>query len=266
MGTLNNSEAVSESLGYIMIFGVVLACIAIMFVAGSQIIDSNQKSTSFQSMVQNFNVMQANLMATASGSSPVMTTAFNVNYGTLSLLPEEESGNVIVIRFGSHPDIVVPIGSLVFTSASTQQIALENGAIITAYDWDSLNDSIMTQKPRLFYSNTTGTLMVCTVNLRGTRSSISSSFVPLKLESRGLPSPSNYTTADADGEPVEICVRSNFTNAWTIYLEDIPGMYGNVDTGSPVEWANVTLSDKYNIGNGVKKLILVNYEVDVSLG
>ncbi len=263
----DNRQAVSESLGYILIFAVVVGCIAIMYVVGSQIIDSNQASTSFQSMVQNFNVIRSNLMATASGSSPVMTTTLNVQHGSLALLPPADSDNLIVVKFSSYPDICIPIGRLEYTSQSSQRIALEDGAIITAYDWDTQADSIVTQEPRLFYSNTTGTLMFCTVNLKGTRSSISSSFVTLKLKSRGLPSPYDYLADDqSDGESVEVCVKTLYTNAWKDYLCNIPGMQGDVDMASPPEWANVTLSDKHNHLNGVKKLTIVNYEVDATLG
>ena len=254
----DNSQAVSESLGYIMIFAVVVACIAIMYVMGSQIIASNQESTSFQSMQQNFNVIQSNLIATASGSSPVKTTTFNVNYGTLSLLPEDESGSLILINFDGHQKNV-PLGTLLFNASSSGAIALEDGAIITSYDWDSVHDSLMTQEPRLFYSGPTGTLMICTVNIKSTPSAVSSSYSSLRLNSTTLPQITNITL---DGSPVEVCVRTNFTNAWSNYLMDIPGLNSNRDTTSPPEWANVTLSDPL----GIRKIIIVNYNINAELG
>ncbi len=91
MSKRSSDLAVSESLGYILIFGIVMACILLLYTLGSQIIAENQKSASFQSMSQNFNVIHSDVMAVAAGSSPVMTTKMSITDGTLVLLPSADS-------------------------------------------------------------------------------------------------------------------------------------------------------------------------------
>jgi hypothetical protein len=275
MNMRSNDLAVSESLGYILIFGVVMACIAVLFITGNQIIADNQKSVSFQSMTQNFNVIQSDLMTTASGSSPVMTTKMNINNGVLSLLPDTMSGSKIVTEFNGATD-EVPMGKLIYQATNDQAIALEDGAIIMQYGFDGATGSIMSQQPKIYYSPKMGALMISTIDLTGEYSGISSSFVSLQLKSGDQPTLKIETSSSATGEPVVLSIRTDYTGAWMDFLTNIPGLKADVDTTvDPAQWVKVTLHDanhmldpsdsEYNPSD-IKKVIFVKYNIEAILG
>ncbi len=83
----SSEQAVSETLGYIIIFGIITACIAMVFVIGSQIITQTQDRANFQSMEQNFEVISSDVSRTAFEASPAMSTRVKIDSGTLSMLP-----------------------------------------------------------------------------------------------------------------------------------------------------------------------------------
>ncbi len=266
--------AVSESLGYILIFGTVMACIAILFVTGSQIISENQKSASFKSMAQNFNVIQSDLVSTASGSSPVMTAKISINDGVLNLLPDTEGNNKVVVTFNGPPT-EIPLGKLVYET-SDKSIALEDGAIITLYGLDGATGSIMSQQPKIYYSPTMGRLMIGTIVLQGDHTGISSSFVPLQFTSDGTPTPQVETSLALHGEPVVLYVKTNYSGAWMDFLTNIPGLKADVDnTVDPAQGIRVTLHDanhmrdpldpQYSLDD-IRSVVIVQYNIGAKLG
>lgn len=267
-GTMNEL-AVSETLGYIIIFGVVVAGIAMVFLIGSQIIDSTQESASFQSIEQSFNVVGSDIRSTAFQESPMMTTRIKIDYGTIFMLPENVSGSEVMVLDSSGSIInKTPLGVLTFNSADYgKSITLENGALVKMFGGNSTYGSIMSLQPRIFYSNSTKTLMVTLINLKGDYKgytggidNIQSQYLDSSISSQTLATP-----------VLKFNVRSNYTGAWNDYfMNTLPYASKNLDTsGDTSHWTNVTISfDKYPDGtldSRPLKLMIITYDINVRL-
>jgi hypothetical protein len=95
--SIRNEDAVSESLGRIMIFGVIMACIALIYINGNAIINDAQESTNFQGMEQGFQIIGSDLRKTAYEESPMMTSRVNIGFGWLSFIPPGDEGSRLLI-------------------------------------------------------------------------------------------------------------------------------------------------------------------------
>ncbi|OPY27991.1 MAG: hypothetical protein A4E28_01767 [Methanocella sp. PtaU1.Bin125] len=264
-----DERAVSETLGYIIIFGVVVSGIVMVFLIGSQIIDSTQESASFQSIEQSFNVIGSDIRSTAFQESPMMTTRIKVDYGSLGMLPDNRSGSRVIISDSSGNVINdTPLGILTFNSAVYgKSIALENGALVKKYDANGSYSSIMSLQPRIFYSNSTKTLMVTLINLKGDYSAysggvdnIQSQYLDSGISSQVLATP-----------VVRFNVRTNYTGAWNDYfMNALPYASKNLDTtGDISQWTNITISfDKYPDGSPDSRpleLMIITYDIGIRI-
>jgi hypothetical protein len=254
-----DDRGVSETLGYIMIFGVVVAGIAMVFLIGSHIIENTQESASFQGLEQSFAVVGTDLRSTALEESPMMTTRVKIDYGVLSLLPEDTSGSEVVLYLDGNlvPIYDQPIGILTFNSQTYgKSIALENGAQVEMFDGNGAYGSAMTLQPRIFYSSSTKTLMISVINLKrvlpedytsvtGGIENIQTQYLNNALQ--------NFTVL----ENASICLKTNYTGAWNDYFISNIGKYPD-NTGDFGNWTNVTFT-------GISKVILLTYNIGVQI-
>jgi len=125
----------------------------------------------------------------------------------------------------------------------------------------------MTLQPRIFYSNSTKTLMVTLINLKGDFKgytggidNIQSQYLDSGISSQTLATPI-----------LKFHVRSNYTGAWNDYfMNTLPYASKNLDTsGDTSHWTNVTISfDKYPDGTPDSrplKLMIITYDIKVRL-
>jgi hypothetical protein len=259
---MTDERGVSETLGYIMIFGVVVAGIAMVFLIGSHIIANTQESASFQGLEQSFEVVSSDLRSTAFEESPMMTTRVKIDYGSISLLPEGISGNEVVIYGNDSADMKYsqPIGVLKFVSQTYgKSITLEDGALAKMYDGDGAYGSSMTLEPRIFFSDSTNTLLVTVINLKGAYTgysggidNIQTSYLDSTLE--------QYTGLSS----AMLCIRTNYTGAWANYFTDYFIERKNDvsmtfdTTGDTGNWTNVTFPN-------VNKMVVLTYDIGVQI-
>jgi hypothetical protein len=253
-----DERGVSETLGYIMIFGVVVAGIAMVYLLGSHIIDNTQESASFQGLEQSFAVISSDLRCTALEESPMMTTRVKIDYGVLSLLPEDRSGSEVVIYGNDSSDLKYeqPIGTLKFNSKTYgKSIALENGALLEMFDGNGTYGSALLQEPRIFYSKSTNTLMMTVINLKGDYISVTGSIRNIRTQYL-----SNSLNEYAGLSSARICIRTNYTGAWNDYfLNSMPDASKIIDTtGDTGNWTNVTFP-------GIYKMVVIAYDIGVQV-
>jgi hypothetical protein len=260
-GIIPDDRAVSETIGYIIIFGIVIAGIGMVFMIGGQILSDTQESASFQGLEQSFEVISSDLKRTAFEESPIMTTRVKIDYGTLALLPGGASDCEILVKDAGSNSYHMPLGVLKFISDSYgNNISIENGALVKTYNGDGSFASIMSSEPRIFYSMPTRTLMISVVNLKGEPSSYGGGIDTIRLRYMDSSMPA---FADVAG-PVTICIRTNNTNAWNNYFSNgLKDTTKYIDPAS-VGWTNVTIDDA-DPGWDIKKLVVVTYNVSVEL-
>jgi len=257
-----DERAVSETLGYIMIFGIVVAGIAMVFLIGSNIIANTQESASFQGLEQSFAVVASDIRSTAFEESPMMTTRVNIDYGVLSLMPEKSEAvcnNMIVICGNDLADVKYkqPIGVLTFNSQTYgKSITLENGALVKMQDGNGAYGSSMMLQPRIFYSLSTNTLMVTVINLKGTYGGYTGGIGNIQTQYQDDSRMDEFTGLSN----AKICIKTNYTGAWKdFFMNSMPDISKTIDsTGDTDHWTNVTL-------HGVSKVIVVTYNIKVQI-
>lgn len=267
-------RAVSESLGYIMIFGIITACIALVFISGTRIISDTQDRASFQGMEQNFEVIGSDVSRTALEASPALSTRVKISSGNLFMLPEENSGCILNINYtdadtDTVQSIDYPLGTLVYQSNTYgQKIGLENGALLKSYGGDSQFDTIMTLQPKIYYSAPTRTLYIAVMDLTGDYQSMGGGFITTIRSSFVK---SNYTTLNPEG-PVSVSMRTNYTGAWTDYWNDyFRTTFGGVtvDTqNGALAWptdADQWVTAKLTPVDKIDKIVVVTYNVDLKM-
>mgnify|MGYP005832179885 FL=1 len=248
----NNDEAVSESLGYILIFGVVISCIGIMLLSGSQVISDTEKRNSLQAVEQSFNILSSDIKMTAFDSSPIRTDRIKIDGGSILVDSQEP---VLTVKYpGSSVLFTDAIGSVVYASDSSDDtIAVENGALIKGY---GTSNSQIVSEPRMYYCQDTRTLMISVIDISGVPSSIGGDTIcNLKLKSSGVAQPIEMISAS--GDTVTISIKSEYGRAWEQYYTKSFKPNMAVQPG-PSGWTTVTLDN-------VRRVIIVRYDINVEV-
>ncbi len=246
-----DNNAVSETLGNILVFGLIVSCIGLVLLTGNQIIADTEESISFQSLEQSFSVVSSDLKNTAFQASPVMTTRIKLDYGTLKAYSAQDSGRMIVVKYDGRV-YEMPIGALEFQSSDYgQSICIEDGAIVKKY---STSGSIMTSPPRMFYSPSTKTLMIAVVNENCAAASQSGGVSNIQSKYMDF----SRVTFSSTSQVAVICVKSDYGGAWKGYFEDDFKPAMTLHDTDDAHWTNYTLAN-------VENVIIGTYNISVSL-
>jgi hypothetical protein len=262
---ITSDLAVSESLGYIMIFGVIMACIALIYINGSQIIGDAQESTSFQGMEQSFDVIHSDLSKAAYEESPMMTTRVNLQYGTLYMRDPSESGCRLVVDAHSGTEYNQSLGIIRFDSVRWgKSISIENGAIVKMYGGSGQYGSIMTTEPRMYYSSNTSALMISVINIWNIPSIISVGNGIVGIESRY-----DNTTVQKipvpDGNPVTIKFWTNYTGAWRDYFSGSDFRLFGLDPYDATDPDKVSITCNNDQPEKIRTITIVTYDIKIRI-
>ena len=254
----DDDRAVSESLGYVIIFGVIVSCIALVLLSGNQIINDTEKQTSFNGMKQSFDVIGSDLRKAAYGGTTVITTSVKVDSGSLYMKDASSSDMRIEVYDDTnfdHYKYGKDIGAIGYTSdIYGQSIGIENGAVIETYGGNGKTGSIMTSQPRIFYSAATGTLMIDVINLDGASVSQGGGVARIQTKSEDF-STETFTPSSSN---VEIRVKTDNPGAWNDYFTNGPKLtVSTADNADPDHWSYAKIT-------GVQKVIIVTYDMSVT--
>jgi hypothetical protein len=149
----SNDCAVSETIGFIIIFGIMLTGISLVTLYGYPMLVQEQQNANIRNMERNMIVLQNDLKGLTYKNVPYQETMLQVSGGTL-LIPKDgglSSTFEIDIDGDGTPDYTFPTGGIIFNSQDgTTTICLENGAVHTRF-WSSPQGSAMLSEPRWFY-------------------------------------------------------------------------------------------------------------------
>jgi hypothetical protein len=145
----NKEFGVSETIGFIIIFGIVMTGISIVALYGYPALLQEQQNANVKNMEKNMLVLQSDVHSLIFKSVPYQETSIQVSGGTLMLKPP--SSNSFQIVNGSDITPSIPVGQILYVSSdNTASIGLENGAVHIRY-WSSPNGSAMISTPQWFY-------------------------------------------------------------------------------------------------------------------
>jgi len=159
-------EGVSESLGFLLIFTMVVVGVGLVTLYGYPMLLQQQSSTGEQIMEKNMIVLQNDMKSLAYKTVPYSETSLNVGSGTLTVYNASNDAATLEIQSsGPQPvDYTFKLGSLTYDSVSAgQDIVLQDGAVLSRNLVTS--GSTMLAEPRWFYDGQTNTWVINLISI-----------------------------------------------------------------------------------------------------
>jgi len=258
----SRSSGVSETVGFILIFGIVMSGIALVTLYGYPALMDAQQNANIRNMQKNMFVLQSDLRSLTAKGVPYQETMIQVSGGTLSVLetPNQPSPCITITTNipGIDPIVHYP-GELKFTSADgSANIALENGAVHIRY-WNDLTGSAMLANPPWFYDPLTKTYVIHLIQINGTSNFGQSGVGTVRMQLDESAPPSTEVYLINNPNQATFSYRANPTEdyriAWKNYLASPELEMTLID----VTWPNVV----YGFSPSAKTLIIKRYNVTV---
>jgi len=241
-----NDGGVSESIGFLLIFTIVIAGIGLVTLYGYPLLVQQQVSADEKIMEKNMIVLQNDIKSLAYKTVPYKETSLKIGGGSLTVYNSSYSPTLTITYPGYSESF--KSGELRYESVSAQtDISLQNGAVVMRPRIKP--GSTMLAEPRWFYDAQTQTMVINLINI--THDDIIAKegigTVRMKLNGTEYPPPVEFPgggTLTIDYTPQS---GQNYSVAWGNYFTNTLKMSG---TGP------YTLT-------GVKKLVVKKYEVKI---
>lgn len=161
-GQWSHETAVSETVGFIIIFGIMLTGIGLVTLYGYPALLDAQANADIRNMERNMISIQSDVKSLAYKSVPFKESTLQISGGSLTIEnPSDHKEFRILYSNGSEIGKFQP-GSLLFTSASDDTlISLQNGAVVKRQS----GGSVMLSEPRWFYDEDQKTLLLTFINI-----------------------------------------------------------------------------------------------------
>jgi hypothetical protein len=173
--TKSNDSGVSESIGFLLIFSIVIAGIGLVTLYGYPLLLQQQVSADEKIMEKNMIVLQNDIKSLAYKTVPFKETALKIGGGSLTVYNSSysPSSSAITIRDSGNTYVnSFQPGELRYESVSAQtDISLQNGAVVLRprINQGSTNGSVMVAEPRWFYDvnqiTNTNTMVINLINI-----------------------------------------------------------------------------------------------------
>jgi hypothetical protein len=247
--------AVSEALGFLLIFTMVIVGIGLVTLYGYPMLIQQQTSADEKIMEKNMIVLQNDAKSLTYKSVPYKETALKIGGGTMTVYNQSRSAAGIMVYdtdgvyyTGSPAGDPYPVGELVYVSDSADtNLSLQNGAVVKRQHLET--GSVMLAEPRWFYDDYTKTLVInlIAINSTNTMARAGIGVVQMELGQTG------YINTDVSGKT--ICVKytdPNYVSAWNTYFTKTMGM---IPDGSG------THPDGYCMTSNPNTLVVKTFEI-----
>jgi hypothetical protein len=167
-----NDKGVSEAIGFMLIFGMVIAGIGLVTLYGYPLLIQQQVGADEKIMEKNMIVLQNDIKSLAYKTVPFKSTSLKIGGGSLTVYSSTISPVVSNITiYDSTPNSYVfnfSSGELLYQSVSAQtDISLQDGAVVMR---PRINPgSVMLAEPRWFYDEPTNTMVINLINITSTQ-------------------------------------------------------------------------------------------------
>jgi hypothetical protein len=268
-----NDQGVSEAIGFILIFSMVIIGIGLVTLYGYPVLTQQQTQADVRNMEQTLIVLQNDVKSLCYKNVPYKETSLKASGGPLTLYNKSltqqsfgiyydnftwplTNGTMDAVREDFHP------GMLKYDADSSDAvIALENGGVMIRQELQA--GSSMKAEPRWFFDSTTKTLVVYLIGLDSDALLSQTGIGVIKLE-HNISGDRFYEYSIPGGSaPPGTTVYVNYTadpdisfeTAWTNYMTNSVGM-----THGPYTVLGRQYSYKLD---GVEKLVVKEYDIKV---
>jgi hypothetical protein len=165
-----NDHAVSEAIGFMLIFTIVIAGIGLVTLYGYPLLLQQQVGADEKIMEKNMIVLQNDIKSLAYKTVPFKETSLKIGGGSLTVYNSSYSPSSSTLKIydsgtpsTTYVDAFKP-GELRYESVSAQtDISLQNGAVVMRPRIKS--GSAMLSEPRWFYDANTQTMVINLINI-----------------------------------------------------------------------------------------------------
>jgi hypothetical protein len=162
-----NDQGVSESIGFMLIFTIVIAGIGLVTLYGYPLLLKQQVGADEKIMEKNMVVLQNDIKSLAYKTVPYKETSLKIGGGSLTVYNSSyspASTNITIYdQSGTYVNSFSP-GELRYESVSAQtDISLQNGAVVLRRHIEP--GSVMLSQPRWFYDADTNTMVINLINI-----------------------------------------------------------------------------------------------------
>jgi hypothetical protein len=264
-------KAVSESIGYLIIFSLVLTGIGLITLYGYPLLMQQQSSANMRNMEQTMIVLQNDIKSLTYKLANYKETSLRVSGGTLSLYGPPNTPQRFVIQQETAGGFVFsppPLGELrYFSPTDNTVIVLENGAVIEKPLTQT--GSFMLADPRWYLDNSTGlrTLVINFMNLSSTPGSnqllsqTGVGTVRMRLARANMTTqdwvPADNATITYYPSNTATIMPDGYARAWKNYLTNT----NNFDGG--MVWSAIPGADVYTSVQKIDRIVIKEYDIVV---
>ena len=208
-------SGVSETIGFVVILGIVITGIAMVTLYGYPALIQEQQNTNIKNMQKNMFVIQSDLRSLTTKGIPYQETAIQVSGGTLMVKKDPDPTPRFEIDVNGLTITHNP-GELKFVSQDgSTTIVLENGAVLTRYQSDPTG-SVMLAQPPWFYDTQKNTYVIHLIQLKASSDLSQAGIGTVRMMLSEPPSTIQYnnpTTITYHANPAE-----DYMRAWKNYF------------------------------------------------
>jgi len=255
------TSGVSESIGFLLIFTIVIAGIGLVTLYGYPMLLKQQTSADEQIMEKNMIVLQNDVKSLAYKTIPYKETSLRIGGGVLTVYNSTYTPASSSIKIYDQNNVIYEnsfqSGELRYSSGSAgTDISLQNGAVVLRRHAEP--GSVMLAEPRWFYDSQTNTMVINLVNITSTgmMAKMGVGTVQMELgETQFLKTDTPPLTAEVYLEYTPDPVQ-DYSIAWNNYFQKTLGM--TLISGTPGNGAML----KYQLPP-TNTLVIKQYEVNI---
>ncbi|RZN42881.1 MAG: hypothetical protein EF813_00990 [Methanosarcinales archaeon] len=250
---IQSNSAVSEVLGYTLVFGIIILSIGLIYTAGIPALQSTKDATQFKSVEQGFMILNTDILKVALDQSPVRTTKLGTaKGGTLASDPTACTISLKIFKDGNEQfNDDIQMGHIEFMS-ETGSITCENGAIITKQG----SGSFMTVNPRMFKSDQ-NQIMFSLIKINDSSQSTGGGIAQITISNPRFNESLFNTPEIYENGEMEIKVDSEYADSWKRFLSS---EFGATFPANPPDDSTGWCDTIY-----FEKLVVVEYVVSVEV-
>ena len=223
--TRSNENGVSEAIGFMLIFGIVITGIGLVTLYGYPLLLQQQVSADEKIMEKNMIVLQNDIKSLAYKTVPFKETSLKIGGGSLAVYNSSNDPSTLTIYSDPANPYVDSFnaGELRYESVSAKtDISLQNGAVMLRPR--SGQGSTMLAEPRWFYDGKTQTMVINLVNITSTDLMAKEGIGTVQM----MLGDTNYTYVTSVTNPVLVKYTPNpdqdYSVAWDNYFTRTLGM------------------------------------------
>ena len=210
MADPTDTRGVSEVVGFILVFSLVLGTITLVYASGISGLDNTRDAERITNAERAFDVLANNFQQMARGEAPNRATEMKLAEAQLSTSTEREMN---ISADGVDP-AVANSSTIRYNPGTDTSIVYENGAVIRVDN----GNAIMLEEPDFLFDN--GTVVVRYIELKGGGQSIGGTSTTVLVRAERTTSEVLVNRESSTGIEIKMQTHEDRAGVWEEYYEE----------------------------------------------